>query len=156
MNVNKMTLPYPVLGVNDDILPNPKIIMDENQPETTDSNYIFCFNAYIENEKISALINDGVAEYVCEIECARTYLRRCFKQSSPNFKIEIPINSVNGHVSFQVTVTLKTAINNYYNEQFHEDYRGYTFNLEKGDLLANVGYFTFDTDVKYDNLHAVS
>lgn len=153
MNVSKMTLPYPVLGINDDVLPRPS--MENSSLSQTKTHYIFEFDAICKNEKILDLIADGYAEYVCEVNCQRTFLRKCHKQNTPHFRIEVPKHGVSGTIEFEVTITVKKPIAEYTNPQFHEDYTGYSFNLEPGDLLGFIAAFTYDADIKYDKLQAV-
>lgn len=153
MNVNNMTLPYPVMGINDDVLPLPS--MDNNTLTQTDKNYIFEFDAICTNDEISKLIEDGYADFVCEVGCQRTFLRRCYCQVNPHFVIEIPKDSVSGTIEFELTITVKKPIANYTNKGFHADYMGYSFDLEPGDLLGFIASFVYDADIKYDKLQAV-
>lgn len=153
MNVSKMTLPYPVLGINDDVLPRPS--MENSSLSQTKTHYIFEFDAICENGEILDLIAEGYAEYVCEVNCQRTFLRKCYKQNVPHFKIEVPKHGVSGTIEFEVTIAVKKPIAEYTNSQFHEDYIGYSFNLEPGDLLGFIAAFTYDADINYDKLQAV-
>lgn len=153
MNVNKMTLPYPVLGINDDVLPRPS--MSQVSLSQTKTHYHFEFDAICENDEILNIIEDGYADYVCEINCQRTFLRKCYKQSNPHFTIEIPKHGVSGTIDFELLITVKKSIPNYTNSQFHEDYIGYSFDLEPGDLLGFIAAFSYDADIKYDKLQAV-
>lgn len=154
MNVDKMTLPYPVLGINDDVLPRPSL------SEVTTTQDTLCYNFEFEvkcgNKAILELINDGYAEYVCEVNCLKTFLRKCYKQSNAHFTIRIPKHGVSGVIEFELTITVKKNIQNYTNSDFHEDYRGYSFNLEPGNLLGFIAAFTYNADIKYDKLQAVS
>ncbi len=153
MNVNKMTLPYPVLGINDDVLPRPS--MSQVSLSQTKTQYHFEFDAICENDEILKLIEEGSAEYVCEVNCQRTFLRKCYKQSTPNFAIDIPKHGVSGAIDFELMITVKKPIPNYTNSQFHEDYAGYSFELGPGDLLGFIASFSYDADIKYDRLQAV-
>lgn len=153
MNVDKMTLPYPVLGINDDVLPRPEI--SEIKLTSEDDCYTFSFDAICKNEKINQLVNDGFAKFVCEVACSRTFMRECHTQKEPHFEITVPKQRVVGRVDFEVTITVVKPISAYTNAQFHEDYAGFSFNLEPGDLLGYISHFYYDVDIKYDKLNAV-
>lgn len=153
MNVDKMVLPYPVLGIRDDIMPLPEI--DVKPVRDNGSEYIFDIELNVNNEDIEELIRRGDAEYVCEIECPRTFLRMCVRNEQPFFRIKIDKQNVAKVISFQVTVTVKKAISDYINKNFHEDYSGYRFNLEPGDLLAVFSTFQYDAEIEYSRLRAV-
>jgi hypothetical protein len=107
-----------------------------------------------ENEDIKNLINQGLAEYVCEYDCSRTNTRRCFKFNTNNFSVSIPRKSVVGKIDFLCFIAAKENIPNYKNKGFNEDYQGFSFDLERGDVLAIFPEFSHDTDIKYDKLHA--
>lgn len=153
MNINRMTLPYPILGVKDDILPLPSLTDVEVQQ--TNSDYVFKFSAVLNNEKIENLIRHDFANYVCEIECPKTFFRKGYIQKSADFEIIIPKSQLSGTITFDITVTVAKPIHQYDNPGFHEDYNGYKFNLDAGDLLAYVNQFSYDADIRYDKLQAV-
>ena len=101
------SLPYPVLSsYGDDILP----MLDRNSVlvnQTHDrKNYTFSIQLLQENEDISKYIEDGKAEYTCEVTCAKTYLRRCYHSPFPAFTIEIGRKEVIGDIFFQCFVRI--------------------------------------------------
>lgn len=153
MDISKISLPYPVLGLGDDIEPLPQII---DFSIGQDNNYFYIdiqFN--INNLDIEKLVTDGFAEYVCEINCVSTLLRKCFSSSEQKFHVRISKQEVQKTVTIQTAVIVKRSILNYTNNGFHDDYKGYTFNLEPGDVLAVIRQDKFEADVKYDKLKAV-
>ncbi len=148
-----MTLPYPVLGVNDDI--ESDFSYDISQPEDDGEKYIFTFKITVDDPDILRLIAEGKAEYVCEINCSKTFFRRCYGQATGDFVIELPKYMVGGRIQFEVTVTANKDINNYAPLHANEDYAGESFDLSAGDLLAYIVTFNYDADIKYDKLQAV-
>ena len=50
----------------------------------------------------------------------------------------------------------KVDIVDYSNTNAHPDYSGYTFDIDKGDILAYFGEFSFNADIQYEKLKAVS
>ena len=153
MNLNNISFPYPVLGSYDDILPlpsTPKVKIDQDK-----INHIFEVDLCSNNKDIEGWIAADYADYVCEVTCELTRYRRCYKSKTPKFNISIPRKGVAGRINFSCTVTVKKDIVNYVNSGFHEDYRGHTFNMEPGDLLAVLADFYYVADLRYDKLKAV-
>ena len=154
MNINNLSFPYPVLGIGNDIEPRPGFA---SQPtvEKKHSSFIFETDLEMKNKDIARHIKYGHAKYVCEVECRPTMLRRCFFSDTPHFSIELPKHLLNERVTFQFSVVVTKPIRKYSNQDFHEDYIGYTFDLDPGDLLAFIGQFAYDVDIKYDKLKSV-
>ena len=149
------SLPYPVLSsYGDDILP----MLDRNSVlvnQTHDrKNYTFSIQLLQENEDITQYINEGKAEYTCEVTCAKTYLRRCYHSPFPAFTIEIGRKEVIGEVFFQCYVTVKEDILDYHNSQFNEDYEDALFDMEPGDILAAFPKASYTAHLKYDKLYS--
>lgn len=154
MKINNLSFPYPVLGIGDDITPSPGFTSDPKVSKTA-GKYIFEVSLDMQNADIYNQIKNGNASYVCEVECSRTLLRKCYFSSKPHFKIEIEKTLLAERVSFQFSVVALKEIKGYSNSQCHEDYAGYSFDLDPGDLLAFIGQFTYDVDIKYDKLKSV-
>ena len=117
--------------------------------------YIFEVDLDMRNSDINALVKKRMAKYVCEVECSRTLLRKCYFETEPHFRIEIPRNRVAEKITMQFTIVATTPIKGYSNSQCHDDYQGYTFDLEPGDILAFIGQCSYDVDIKYDKLKSV-
>ncbi len=155
MSINNISLPHPVLGVNDDVFP---LLGDDSivipQPVMTASHLLFDIKLSQNNRAISEMIRDGKAEYVCELACTDTFLRRCYKSSTPHFHIAIGKTEVRGRINFNCYVAAKYPIQGYSNPDFNDDYFGFTFDLEQGDYLAIFPPAYYNTNIKYDKLYA--
>ena len=154
MKINNLSFPYPVLGIGNDIEPRPNFASEPAVSKTATS-FIFAADLDMRNHDIYQLIKDGYATYVCEVECSRTLLRKCFFSNTPHFKIELSRKAIAERITFQFSVVVIKAIEGYENKDFHEDYVGYKFDLEPGDLLAFIGQFSYDVDIRYDKLKSV-
>lgn len=153
MKINNLSFPYPVLGIGDDVEPRPSILRADISK--TSRTFIFDVDLDMQNYDIAAFIKSGSAKYVCEVECSGTLYRKCFFSDTPGFHLELNRTSLAGRVTFQVSVVVIKPIKSYYNSNFHEDYFGLYFDLDPGDLLAFIGQFTYDADIKYDKLRSV-
>lgn len=152
MNLNNISLPYPVLGISDDILP----LLPEDAVQfhlTVDTRqYNFEISLKFDNKDIQKLIDKGKAEFTCEFDCARTMLRHCQIDSKPHFSIKLPRHAVNGRINFNCFVSVKEAINGYHNSGFNPDYEGFCFDLTSGDILVAFPQYHYDADIRYDKL----
>lgn len=139
MRIENVSLPYPVLGISDDIRPtledtgcsNPEIIISEEGD---------LFRIYVtlklENTDIVNYIRDGFAEYSVEVSCHSTMYRNCISSSTPVFSFTVEKKLLNGRLDFECFVIARKDILNYRNEGLNPDYDGHIINLHKGDLLA--------------------
>lgn len=155
MNYKNISLPYPVLGIYDDVYPlleDGCVQMDT--PVKTASEYHFGITLTQRNRDITSLIDAGMAEYACEVTCKDTFMRRCWHSSKPHFDITIGRREVCGHIDFQCYIAAKVDIPDYTNSDFNEDYYGFSFDLEEGDLLAVFPSAWWNTEIKYDKLYA--
>lgn len=154
MKLNNVSLPYPVLGISDDITPMlPDNAVEVNLKNDLNS-YTFEIRLTFDNEEIKQLISSGKAQYTCEYECPRTMLRRCEKSAEPSFLITIPRKSLNARITFSCYVSVTKTISNYTNKGFNSDYDNASFNMEPGDILVAFPMFHYDVDIKYDKLQA--
>ncbi len=155
MKINDISLPYPVLGISDDVYPLLKAdCVSIEKPITNATTLQFKVHLKQKNKEIAQFIRKGKAEYVCEINCSRTFYRSCIKQSSADFTIEIPRKSVSGRIEFDSFVTVKTPIEHYHNSMFNADYDGVYFDMGPGDVLVAFPSAYYNLDVKYDKLFA--
>lgn len=155
MKYKNVSLPYPVLGIHDDVYP---LLEDDcvqmDTPIKTAMEYHFGITLNQRNHDITSLIEAGMAEYACEVTCKDTFLRRCWHSSEPRFDITISRKEVSGHIDFQCFIAAKIDILDYSNSDFNEDYYGFTFDLEAGDILAIFPSAWWNTEIKFDKLYA--
>ena len=154
MRLNNIALPHPVLGRLDDIVGSSSL--QDTNIDIKDHAYSINFNIDHENGTISDLVKLEKALYCCEVTCSGTLFREIFTSSVPRFEFDIKRTSLRNKVDFQVYCLASNAIPNYSNPAAHNDYAGFSFELEKADLLANFGSFTFNADVQYHKLKAAS
>lgn len=155
MNISNLSLPYPVLGISDDIIPLP----DTPVVQTTTSDpyeHIITLTLNTRNSYIEQLVKDGKAQYVCEVECRRTFFRECYISNLPTFTVRFPRKSVAGSIVLTPTVVALKTITNYKNPGAHEDYDGVAFNIDPGDLLCVFNQLDYFADIQFDKLRAVS
>lgn len=155
MKYKNVSLPYPVLGIHDDVYP----LLEEDcvqmaDPVKTAVDYTFGIDLTQRNRDITNLVANDKAEYACEVTCKDTFLRRCYHSKEPHFDITLDRKEVNGHIDFQCFIAAKVDMPGYTNSDFNEDYHGFTFDLEVGDMLAVFPLAWWNTEIKFDKLYA--
>lgn len=154
MKLNNISFPHPVLGIRDDVMPLLEDDCVVVAAQSTLDSFIFEIKLKQENKTIHELIEKGFAEYTCEIDCQKAFLRENYSNKEPFFSITIPRRKVNATVNFNCYVTVKYPIKGYTNPDFNEDYEGYSFDLDPGDILVGFPQASFEADIKYDKLQA--
>ena len=155
MKFNDVTFPHPVLGIGDAINGKTGFTKDPEINITTES-YKVVIECNLANEDLKKLLQNGKAEFLCDTTCTNTVYRDNVVCNTSKIEIEIPKKQVKGKVEFTCLLVAKENLSAYSNSKAHPDYNGYTFDLDKGDVLAFFGEFTFDADIKYEKLKAVS
>lgn len=152
MKRSNKSYPYPVLGIGDDILPRPSFKVE---PITADSEYYYVsVKIQMENKDIGDLVANGYAEYGCEVECSRTFFMKWFGFKTTEFTIALPRHGVAEKVTFDCRVSVIKDITDYANSEAHEDYKGISFDLPAGSVLAYFGTFNYNADIQYDKLRS--
>ena len=154
MKFTNISLPYPVLGINDDVYP---LLQEDNiVPELISNKTHHTFNIKLKHSNLDLdnLIESGKAEYVCEVNCTKTYFRKCFTSKVPYFEINLDRKSVAGKVELICSITAVEDIYNYQNKGFNPDYHGFSFHIEAGEVLAIFSNISYNFDIKYDKLYA--
>lgn len=155
MKLSEYMIPYPILGLdgayNEDCIIGCNVTFD-----TTEENFVFHISFSIENEEIKKLIKEGLAAFACEVDSPKSLFREIYTTKDDNFDIKILRTSLIGKVSFFFSVIALENIQNYNNTQFNRRYyENSTFNLQKGSLIAFAGEWTFNADIKYEELRAL-
>ena len=154
MKFNDITFPHPVLGLGDAIFGN--ITLGNPEINSLQDVYLVKINCKHDNADLINLLNEDKAVFLYEVTCTNTLYRKLFLSNNSKMEFEIPKKQVKGRVEFTCLLVAKKPIPEYSNKESHSDYDGYTFDLDKGDVLAYFGEFSFNADIRYEKLKAVS
>jgi len=154
MKFNDITFPHPVLGLGDTI--SGSIEFGTPEINSLQDVYEVKINCKHDNDDMNHLLNEDKAEFLYEVTCSNTLYRKLFLCNKGKMELEIPKKEVKGPVEFTCLLVAKERIPEYSNSEAHPDYDGYTFDLDQGDVLAYFGGFSFNADIKYEKLKAVS
>lgn len=163
MHIGKRLFPYPVLNNN------------KLYSQFKEGSFTLSYSEYVTDEKfvldnvvceltsdyLLKLITEGKAQIVCIVECAGTMFRKPYTLA-PNTsnKILISLADLNGKYSVSAYLVAKESFE-YNSADFHEDYAGYVFQVEKNDILAiddgfvNKISFDEDEDTKKSSIFVV-
>lgn len=163
MHIGKRLFPYPVLNNNklysqfkegtftltySEYVTDEKLVLDD----------VLC---ELKSEYLLNLVIEGKAQVVCIVECAGTMFRRPYViEPNTKNKILIPLSDLNGKYSVSAYLVAKVNFE-YISSDFLEDYDGYSFQIEKNDILAvddgfiNTISFDDDKDAKKSSIFVV-
>lgn len=135
MNIKNKLTPYPILSNNNDNY------MESSFYTCVDVSWQFHeividFQAVLKNQEIEELLENKKAEYAVHVECPVTSFRRIYHLSNPKEKIHLSDCDVKSKVQISPFVVALTDIPHFSSHDFHADYSGINFSLEKGNILA--------------------
>lgn len=135
MKIKDRNFPYPVLSpFSDDIVGEP--LKAEIDAQTIDDNLQFTVTFQLANDTLHQLIETGQAVYAVHLECSSTMKRFYEKSAQPKFSFTIDQKLLNNVVEINFFIVANEDISGYHNTNFHEDFEGAQFNIQKGDQLA--------------------
>ena len=154
---NNSSFPHPVLGINHGVMPDLEddALQLVSVYETEDT-YVYTFALKQYNTQIARYIEEKRAEYICEVDCVKTFYKDTIRSFDPELKVELKKSSVVGHVDFYFYVVTKCAFPKYTN-RFNDDYRNLetgempSFNLDTGAVLVAFGKHSDDITTRFNN-----
>lgn len=135
MKIKNKISPYPILfKYNDDFINSSfsSNINAINKPNTLDLKIDFTLN----DDTILNLIQDDKAVYLVHAECPITSYRKLSISKEPFIDLKVPSTMLRGKFEVCTFIVANGEIKSYSNPNFHEDYTGLKFNLDKGNIIA--------------------
>lgn len=154
MLYNNRSYPHPVLGISNDV--NGKIEV-ELRVSSTGKEIEITPTFKIIDDVLENLIGLNKALFVSHLYCRGTMYREVFCTSKTIVDpIKIDSYKLNGEVEVDFFICANQTINDYTNNNFNSDYKGYSFSVEKGDILAYAGKSTFYANKSPEELKSIS
>lgn len=142
MDIRNRFYPYPVLSsFSDDYISSHFTTEITLDGEIND--LIFNFKSDINNTEINKLVDDEKAEIVYHIECSQMFYRTIVKTSDLETSFRVEEKKVQGKVNVCSFIIAKEDIEDYFNEDFHEDFDDTKFSIPKGSFLALGSQYNF-------------
>ncbi len=140
MKIDKLSFPHPVLISDDGEIPgNFEIDLEYSLGD----NIELAASVDIENNYLMNLIDSGRASICMEVDCKATVFKKLFKFNQSEFSKKIDHSLLAGKVKVGLFVLVEERIDNYTPDHMHEDYEGFEFSVDKGDILAYGDNFSF-------------
>lgn len=146
MDIRHKLYPYPVLSKFSDDYSNSSFETVVT-PEKDGFNLKLNFLTEINNDGIKELIEDGLARIVYHLECSQTGFRIALKTEKSELLFPIDRKLVTGKLQVCSFIVAQKEIFGYLNKDFHEDYRGFKFDIDEGCILAIGG----QTNIQFES-----
>lgn len=154
MKYNNRFYPHPVLGIRDDIDGSFQCHMTV---EVDKDNTIVTPQLKLDNKDLEKLVSLKKASFCIHTYCRGTMFREVFRIKDPvSYKITIPTYKLNGETEMDFFICAEEELNNYSNSGSNIDYKGYVFQIEKGDIIAYGGKAIFYSNKSPEQLKSVS
>lgn len=142
MNLDGSYFPYPFLSSYTDDYGQIKFEMNYER-RVDNQGYIFDIDINLEDEALQNLIDKKQAKYLIIYECKSLGLKRTIESHTDKFNFKILMDDVSRRVDIFLFLVADTNIK-LSSKNFHKDYLGMTFNLEKGNILGSVDKIWFN------------
>ena len=153
MQITDLSLPYPVLGINDDYLSSKYSSEIEVAPSEFDMEFVVKHE--LTNKKLNNLIADKKIKFCVEINCPSTFYRNSFLSYDVIQTFKIKQELLRGKFYIYFYIVSEAEIPAYTNSDFNEDYLGQKFDIGIGDILAYGGRSKFTAIKNWNALKAV-
>lgn len=146
MKIRGYKFGHPVFGYYDyyDFAPDFEIHfeVEENQLCISQKSFDLGSNLDLRN-----LINNQEAIIIAEVFCSHTMYRKCFRLEE-EFKITISIDDLKNKVECFFFIVSNQVIEDFRNSSLKENLKDDSYYVEEGDILAFLGEYKFDLDLK--------
>ena len=156
MNITKRLYTYPVLSEERDDYVDSVFDAEVQYKMNGVNNLQFDFDIEMDNRELQSMILAGDAEYVIHIECANTSFRTAIHDISNHVSKEIPVGRINGRIEIIVLIVTKKEVSHFVNSNWDDDYRGVSFELSKGSILAYKNIPVIDIVKNYEEFNSAS
>ena len=162
MQLGNRVFPYPVLNKNDNLTEYKEsstfmVSFDTNEdgsPYVVDGKVIFKNLHYtITDDSLKELIEEEKLKGAFIVECSASVYRNKFDISQTPYDLPVSVHELNGNVVTSCYIYATEDITGFKSDGFIDDYKNYTFDIDKFDILAaDDGYkFKIDLDPTEDD-----
>ena len=156
MHIRNKLYPYPILAETyknyDYIDSHFDIIVDH---EMEKDRLTLKFHPVLNNDDLQSLIDCGKISFVAHLESTITSYRKLITVPKEGCETTISADDVEGEISVCSFIIANCDIPNYKNKQFNEVYSGFSFDIEKGNVLAIGLEYEFPIEKEQDEYSKV-
>lgn len=155
MIIRNKFFPYPVIAKGNDSYVTATFNSDVDFEKN--GYYVkFVLKASTNNDSINDLIKSKKASFVHHIECVQTCYRYAVITEEEEEVFQIHQSKLNGVVQISSVIVAKEDLKGYKNPDFSTDYKGFSFNIKRGCLLAIGGCVEIELNKQKDDLENTS
>ena len=150
MSSSALSYPYPVIGNGEDV--EGRFVVAKFVRTSDPDNIRFDYGFEVTNPTLAGLIDDGKSVFMIQVECSGTFYREYMTVKDYFGSFQIPSNELREKVTVRFYVCASADIDGYLPAGSHADYNGFSFSVEKGDILALGGTTSFIAEKSFDPL----
>lgn len=155
MLIRNKYFPYPVIAKGNESYATATFTSDVDFEKN--GYYLrFILKASSNNDGINELIKSKKASFVHHIECVQTCYRHAVITQEEEEIFQIHQSKLNGAVQISTVIVANEDLKGYKNADFSADYKGFSFNIKKGCLLAIGGCVEIELNKQKDDLENTS
>ena len=155
MKLNNRLFPYPILSpyFNDykevdfeadiDVLQNPNHIQLKISVRLTEP-------------YIKKMVEDGLIEYVLQLECSMTSYRESIRFSDDSFEYRVPEDLIEDKLSIRVFMVATQELEDYEPSNLVDDYDGLKFDLDQFSIIGIASYRTVKIEKEKNQIKNVA
>lgn len=156
MQLGNRVFPYPVLNKNDNLSDYKEsstfmVSFDTNEdgsPYVVDGKVIFKNLHYtITDDSLKELIEEEKLKGAFIVECSASVYRNKFDISQTPYDLPVSVHELNGNVVTSCYIYATEDITGFKSDGFIDDYKNYTFDIDKFDILAADDGYKFKIDI---------
>lgn len=155
MMIRNKQFPYPVIANGNDSYSNSSFYSDVNV-EKNGYHIQFCLKASTNNEALNELIRTKKVIIVHHIESVQTCYRHAVTTDEEEIVYQIHQSKLSGIVQINTLLVANEDINGYKNPDFSSDYKGFSFNIKRGCLMAIGQCVEIELNKQKDDLENTS
>lgn len=154
MEIRERLYPYPVLAPFTDDYRDSYF---ETAFDLQRDGYDLCLHVLSElkNDELQVLLLEEKVSYVYHIECAQTGYRIAVSTNRNTVDYKIVDNKVSGRLQVCSFIIANEDFPDYTNQALHEDYSGFTFVIDEGNIMAVGSQASFEIEKTLSDLSNV-
>ena len=129
-----MNYPYPVIRTYTEDYKST-VFMGDLSVNLQPNGYLIRPNFAINNSGIEDMLAKGIFTYAIEVQSPATWFRKLFIVSN-NAPIRLETTSIHERVELAPCIVSTTSFSGFSNDDFEEEYKGLTFDISTGDIIA--------------------
>ena len=156
MHIGNRIFPYPVLNRNEELSDyisesvfKVEFDVDENGAHIVQNGDVIFKNLHysLTDQSLQNLIEQGKIKGAFVVECSASVYRNKFDISATPYDLRVSAHEINGNVVASCYLYATEDILNFKSTGFLPEYSGYTFDIDKFDILAVDDGFKFKIDL---------